>query len=160
MLDRLAIVIIGEQNSGKTSTLREYSDYYHKPVNTLKKGFRYGVTPFKPKFWSVKIFTYILPSSPTESGIPLKDTIDPHDWYPDLLLMAEQTNGVQYSKSIHYLMGNEYHVKQFNISKNIGNEVWDRWNDGDVSMMKAKLLQRREEIAEYIRKFIISKMTL
>lgn len=159
MLDRLAIIIVGEQDSGKTTTLREYSNYYHKPVSTLKKGFRYGVTPFKPKYWGVKVFTYILPSSPTESGISLANTIDPHEWFPDLLMMAEQLNGKQYSNSIHYLMGNEYQIKEFIISNIVGDGIWDRWKDGDNFRMKAKLLQRREEIADYIRKFIAMKVT-
>lgn len=140
MLDRLAIIIVGEQNSGKTSTLRIYSDYYHKPVSTLKKGFRYGLTPFKPKFWMIKVFTYILPSSPTESRIPLADTIDPLGWYPDLLLIAEQVNGHEYSASLHYLMINEYHIKQFVISNVVGDGIWERWEDGDTFKKDAKLM--------------------
>lgn len=159
MQDRLAIIILGEQNSGKTSTLRSYSDYYHKEVSTLKKGFRYGVSPFKPKYWGIKVFTYILPSSPTESGIPLIASKGPQNWFADLVLMAEQLNGSEYSNSIHYLMTHQYHIKEFVVSNHVGDGVWDRWDVGDNFRMNAKLLQRREEIGDYIRNFITRKIT-
>lgn len=158
MRDKLAILIIGEQNSGKTTTLRSYSDYYHKPVSTLKKGFRWDIAPFRPKFEAVKMWAYLLPSSPTESNIPLADTVDPIEWYPDLILMPEQLNGNEYSNSIHYLMANEYEVKEYNISNYIGDGIWDRWKDGDKFRMEAKLLQRREEIADYIRSYLVRKL--
>lgn len=160
MLDRLAIVIIGEQNSGKTTTIRKFSDFYHKPVSTLKKGFRYDISPFKPKYWGIKIFTYILASSPTESNLSLEDTIEPLEWYPDLLIIPEQKNGKEYSKTIHYLMKNEYEIKQFIISDLVSDGVWDRWDSGDKLREDAKLLHRREEIAEYIRKYLIKKTCL
>lgn len=56
MFDKLAIILVGEQNSGKTNTIRSYSDYYHKPVSTLKKGFRWDVTPFRPKYEGIRIW--------------------------------------------------------------------------------------------------------
>lgn len=159
MLDKLAIIIIGEQNSGKTTSLRSYSDYYHKPVSTLKKGFRWDIAPFRPKFEAIKIWAYLIPSSPTESNTPLSTTIDPLDWYPDLILMPEQVNGKEYSNSLHYLMVNEYHIREYHISKNIGDGIWDRWKDGDKFRMEAKLLQRREEIADYIRLYLKNKIS-
>lgn len=161
MLDKLAIVIVGEQCSGKTSTLRVYSDYYVKEVGSFKKGWRYGLTPFKPQFWAIKVFTYILPASPTETKIPLSLSIEPkndEEWFPELLLMAEQFNGGEYPNTIHYLMKNEYHIKEYFISDTIGNGIWDRWNEDDEFRKDSKLMQRREEIAKYIREFIVSKV--
>jgi len=41
MFDKLAIILLGAQNSGKTSTLKEYCEYYeNKTVDTFKKGWR------------------------------------------------------------------------------------------------------------------------
>lgn len=86
-----------------------------------------------------------MPSSPTESKIPLADSIEPLEWYPDLIIMPEQIHGAQHSNSIYYLMGNEYHIKEFIISNQVSDGVWDRWENGDKFRMEAKLLQRREE---------------
>ena len=161
MLDRLAIILVGEQNSGKTSTIRQFNDFYsQKSVTTLKKGFRYNISPFKPKYMAIKIAAYILASSPTESNIPLKDSIDPIGWLPDFIIMPEQTNGMEYSNSIHYLMSNEYELKEFAISDIVGDGVWDKWQTGDTFIEEAKLFYRRELIAEYIREFLIKKTCL
>jgi GTPase SAR1 family protein len=71
-LDRLAIIIVGEQNTGKTTTLKRYCDYYYEHVSTFKQGWRYRVAPFRPKFETVKIWPYVLPSSRTERATPLE----------------------------------------------------------------------------------------
>jgi GTPase SAR1 family protein len=159
MLDRLAIVVVGEQNSGKTSTLLQYSDYYNEPVGTFRKGWRYRITPYRPKFETVKVWGYFLPGSPTETRIPLSHSIFPKTM-PDLLLMAEQLNGNEYSNTMHYLMTHNFQIKVYTISNIIGDGIWDRWEKGDAFREQAKLLQRREEIADYIRKFIISKCAI
>jgi len=109
---------------------------------------------------AIKIAAYILASSPTESNIPLKDSIDPIGWLPDFIIMPEQTNGMEYSNSIHYLMSNEYELKEFAISDIVGDGVWDKWQTGDTFIEEAKLFYRRELIAEYIREFLIKKTCL
>jgi GTPase SAR1 family protein len=157
MFDKLAIILLGAQNTGKTSTLREYSNYYyHKKVSTFKKGWRIAISPFKPKFYTVKVFIYFLPGSPTETRIPLADTVEPLDWYPDVLLMAEQLNGSEYQNTINYLRAHRYHIKEFKLSDNNGIGIWDRWTTKLEET--TKLLYRREAVADYVRNFIINRI--
>ena len=156
MFNKLAIILLGLPQTGKTSTLKEYSNYYYDEVDTFKKGWRHGLSPFKPKFWTIKTSTYILPSSPTESGIPLIDTIKPLEWFPDILLMAEQLNGSEYNNTINYLRDNDYHIVEFQLSNSLGIGIWDRWNSKKEEQIK--LLYRREAVADWIRNFIKSKI--
>jgi hypothetical protein len=155
-LDRLAIIIVGEQNSGKTTTLKSYCDYYYEFVNTFKPGWRRTVVPFRPKFETIKIIPFVLPWSPTEKKIPLAKTIN-IKWLPDVLLMAEQFNGAEYSNTVHFLMKHEYYIKEFNLSNVEGDGVWDRWKKGNKLQEDGKIIQRREEVAECIRQFLLSK---
>jgi hypothetical protein len=154
--DRLAIILLGAPDTGKTNTLQEYCDFYHKPIDTFRKGWRHGLSPFKPKFWTIKTSVYILPASPTETNLPLSETIEPLDWEPDILLMAEQLNGKEYINTINYLRSLNYHIKEFRLSNASGSEIWDRWSS--KADEQTKLLYRREEIADYIRNFIKSRI--
>jgi hypothetical protein len=56
-------------------------------------------------------------------------------------------------------MKHEYHIKEFLLSNVIGTGVWDRWEHGNRTQEECKLLQRREQIADYIREFITSKLS-
>jgi hypothetical protein len=155
MFDRLAIIVVGVSNAGKTTTLKEYSDYYKDSVSTFKKGWRHGLSPFKPKFWTVKVSAYIIPKSPSESE-PLEKTVEPLEWYPDVILMPEQLGGSEYQNSIDYLRSHSYHIKEFALSNVNGGGIWDRWTT--KSEQVTKLLYRREEIADYLRGFIKSRI--
>lgn len=155
--DRLAIILVGARDTGKTSTLKEYSEYYHnKSVDTFRKGWRHGLAPFRPQFWTIKTSTYILPGSPTETNLPLKDTIEPLEWYPDILLMAEQLAGKEYINTINYLRIHHYHIVEFTLSNSVGSGIWDRW--GTKAEETLRLLYRREAIADCIRNFIKSRI--
>lgn len=158
MFSRLAIVLVGVRNTGKTSTLREYCEYYGNATlgPRFRKGWRWNIAPFWPSFPLVKTPAYFVQSSPTESNIPLADSIDPLRWFPELLFVAEQLGGNQYDNTISYLRLNDYHVKEFVLSNGDGIDIWDRWKtniDRDT-----KLFYRREAIADYIRSFIQSRI--
>ncbi len=92
----------------------------------------------------------------TEKGEYLEQQYDKAGWVPDFIFMAEQLSGSRYSDSIHYLMANGFHVKEFVLSNATGDGVWDRWKN-DLEK-KAKLLQRTEQIADYVRDFIETKI--
>jgi len=156
MFNKLAILLVGAQNTGKTSTLREYCEYYENiPLGSrFRKGWRWRIAPFRPKYEAVKIVTYFVQSSPTESNKPLSESIDPLEWFPDLLFVSEQLGGLQYENTITYLRANDYHIHEFVLSNADGIGVWDRWTT--VADRDTKLLYRREEIADYVRGFILS----
>lgn len=157
MLNRLAVVIVGVQNSGKTTTLKHFCDtYYRKKVSTFKMGWRFGLSIFKPRYWGIKIDAFFIPASRTERDEYLIDLYKKLGWDPDFIFMAEQLNGKRYSDTIHYLMANGFHVKEFVLSNKEGNDTWDRWRN-DLER-EAKLLHRTEQIADYVRSFISTKI--
>lgn len=157
MLNRLAIVIVGVPNAGKTTTLKEFCNtYYRKRVTTFKVGWRFGLEIFKGRYSGVRIDGYFIPASRTERHEYLEEQYEKVGWDPDFIFMAEQLNGSAYSDSIHFLMNNGFQVKEFYLSNIEGDGVWDRWRN-DLEM-NAKLLQRTEEIADYVRSFIKTKI--
>ena len=158
MFNKLAILLVGAQNTGKTSTLREYCEYYENITlgSRFRKGWRWQVAPFRPNYSLIKTPAYFVQSSPTESAKPLADSIDPLGWFPDLLFVAEQLNGQQYTNTVTYLRANDYHIKEFVLSDTNGIDIWDRWRTN--AEKDTKLLYRREAIADYIRNFILSKI--
>lgn len=166
MLKKLAIVIVGVKNAGKTTTLRYFCDAYHwKTVpKRFKRGWKYGLMPFRGKTDGVKIDAYFLTSSPTEVGIPLKNNIN-KNFQPDFLFMAEQFNSNYYLDSIRCLWERGYHVKEFFIDHTIPTEserqmfddnqryntVWRRYDKADEALFHS---QRTEQIADYLRMYI------
>lgn len=126
MQDKLAILLIGKQNSGKTTTLKFFCNaYYRKKTTTFKSGWRYSMYPFHPKYDGVRINGYFLVSSPTEKHKQIKKTIDKLDWMPEFLFMAEQLNGSNYQNTIDFLRSNNYHIKEFILSNNDADSIWN-----------------------------------
>lgn len=156
MLDRLAIIIVGNQNSGKTTTLKHYCNrYYHTQVSTFKQGWRHGFMPFANKYLGVKIIPYFLPSSRTEKAEPIQEIISSLDWMPDFLFMAEQLNGAQYANTIHFLRSNNYHIKEFTLGNSNPDSIWHHYTSNNEMMI---LNHRTEQIADYVRSFILHRI--
>lgn len=156
MLKHLAIIIVGKQNSGKTTTLRDFCNTYdYKSVSTFRQGWRYGITPFKDNYYGVKIVSYFIPSSRSERGQSLKDTLAGLDWQPDFLFMAEQKDGVEYENTIRTLRQKKYHIKEFILDNDNPDSIW-HWYDAKDA--KLYLEQRTEAVADYVREFILSRV--
>lgn len=152
MLKHLAIIITGEQNSGKTTTLRHFCNtYYHKEVSTFKQGWRHGMSPFADYYYGVKITAYVLPSSRTEKQESLETIFNGLEWYPDFLFMAEQLNGAEYENTMRFLRENNYHIKEFRLEATNPDPVWHRYDPKDETVI---LTHRTEQIADYVRGFI------
>jgi GTPase SAR1 family protein len=149
--DRLAIILVGNQNSGKTTTLKYYcNSYRHHQVGVFKQGWRHNITPFADKFYGVRISAYFLPSSRSEKATPLKETFDSLDWWPDFLFMAEQLNGAEYNNTIRILRENDYHIKEFILDNKNMDSIWHYYDPVDENLF---LQYRKEAIAEYVRQF-------
>lgn len=156
MQDKLAIIILGRPNSGKTTTLKHFCNtYHHKTVTAFKLGWRWGLTPWKPKYNGVKIDAYFLPASRTERGEYLKDNIEAIGWNPEFIFMAEQLNGSKYSDTINFLRKHNYHIKEFTLHNVLGPSIWNHY---DIADEKLFLTHRTEEIADYVRSFIVSRI--
>lgn len=156
MLDHLAIIIVGKPNAGKTTTLKHFGNSYHyKVVTTFKEGWRHGMVPFYNKYSGVKISAYFLPSSRTEKATPLKKIFDGLEWYPDFLFMAEQLNGREYNNTINFLREKKYHIKEFVISNDSNDSIWHHYDAKDEKTIQ---LHRTEQIADYVRGFILNRI--
>lgn len=152
MFNHLAIIIVGHQNSGKTTTLKHFHNTYnHREVDTFKQGWRYGISPFSPVYWGVKIVGYFLPSSRTERHLSLASIYDTLDWYPDFLFMAEQLDGAEYQNTINFLRANDYHIKEFVLSNENSDSTWHYYDKKDEDVI---LKHRTEQIADYVREFM------
>jgi len=156
MLKHLAIIIVGKQNSGKTTTLLDFCNTYdYKSVSIFRQGWRYGITPFKDNYHGVKIVSYFLPSSRSEREKSLKDTFSELEWLPDFLFMTEQKDGAEYERTIRFLRQEKYHIKEFLLGEDNPDLIWRRYESKDA---KLYLEHRTEAIADYVRSFILSRI--
>lgn len=154
--DRLAILLVGNQNSGKTTTLKHFCNSYRfHQADVFKQGWRYDITPFANKYLGVKVVAYFLPSSRTEKATPLETVFDSLEWYPDFLFMAEQLNGAEYQNTIRTLRENDYHIKEFILDSSNSDTIWRYYDKSDEDLF---LNYRTEAMAEYVRRFILERI--
>jgi len=158
MLNKLAIIIVGKPNAGKTTTLKHFHDsYYYKKPKYLRQVLRRDFSPFNYTFIGLKIIAFFLPSSRTETEKSLKETFVKINlgWYPDFIFMAEQLDGDEYDNTIKYLRQKEYHIKEFVITDTNPDSTWRFYDKIDCKNIQ---LHRTEQIADYVRNFIKSRI--
>ncbi|GGB65131.1 hypothetical protein GCM10007424_01300 [Flavobacterium suaedae] len=124
---RLAILIVGEQNSGKTATIRNLINLYsRKSLTVMRRGFSWLF--LNQDFKCLELVTYCVPASPTETGIDLKDRFQDWDNIPQTLIVAEQLNGNKYHNTLNFLNTKGYHILRYDLSNSNGSGIWDRFN--------------------------------
>lgn len=157
-MKKLAIMIVGTQDSGKTTTIN-YFDKEYNWDNSLKRyckrGRRY-LYLYKNVSKSISVEFYFIPASPTETKEPLKDKLKKVG-LPQFLLVAEQLGGYQYQNTKDFLETNGYEVEEINISKTYGNGIWEKWRPKD-GLDLPKLKSRANEICEHYKKFIFKQI--
>lgn len=90
---KLAIIIEGFQNSGKTSTILHFVNQYQtRTLKQVRAGWQ-NLFINGSVFSTLKINPYIISSSPSESGIQLSKRFQNWTGLPDILILAEQLNG-------------------------------------------------------------------
>jgi GTPase SAR1 family protein len=145
---KLAIVIEGDPNSGKTSTIRSLiNSYGGKRIRMMRIGWQRLY--LNPIFKYLKLDIYCIPSSPSETGIKLIDRFK--DWMPEVLIIALQPNGKNYLNSQSFLKNNSYFVLTYSILNQNGILDWERFDNNNKSI---KLGGRSNEIINDIRLFI------
>lgn len=155
MINRLAIIIVGKQDAGKTTTLRHFCNTYDdKTVSTFKQGLRNNFRPFT-KENPIKVDAYFLPASRTERATKLADTFNDLGWCPPFMFIAEQLNGAEYNNTIRTLIENKYHIKEFTLYNDNRDSVWHYYSQQDEALIQ---FHRTEQIADYVRAFIKSRM--
>jgi GTPase SAR1 family protein len=145
---RLAILIVGLQNSGKTSTIKHLiSAYNGRTLKIMKAGWKDIF--LNPLLKSLRLNFYCIPASPTETKIKLSERCA--TWFPEVLVIAEQAGGANYADTISFLTTNHYHVLRYDILNTNGASDWERFN---VSNMSSKLGNRADEIVNDIKQFL------
>src|SRR5262245_17929263 len=139
---KLAVLIVGEQNSGKTSTIKYLINTYdHKSLSIMKAGWQSIF--LNSIFKSLKLNFFCVPASPTETGIDLSERFKDWGWIPEVIIVAEQLNGSKYSNTIDFLKVNNYHVIRFDIDNKGGVQDWQRF---DKTNEVLKLKNRANQI--------------
>ncbi|RDI13207.1 hypothetical protein [Flavobacterium sp. AG291] len=149
---RLAILIIGVQNSGKTSTIKKLINQYGDGVGKIMRSSWRNIY-MDLRFKSLRLTAYCIPASPTEKNLDLVDRFIDWDNLPQTIILAEQLNGNKYANTISFLTSNGYHIISYNLSNSIGTGIWDRF---DSVSERIKLNGRADEILDDIKKYINS----
>lgn len=156
MKSKIAILIIGTQNSGKTSTIKYFDkkfDENEREKKQCRSGWR-NLQLFKEELGALFLLIFFVPSSPTESNKPLSKRFI--NFLPEVLLIAEQLNGSKYNNTIKFLEENGYEIVEFYISEDNKEEHWKRWNS--IIEYDRKLNKRSEDIKNVLKKFILNRI--
>ena len=145
---KLAIVIEGEQNSGKTSTIKELINLFtDRKLVQMKRGWQ---TIFlNHTFKSLRLICYCIPASPSETGVEIGKRLK--GFTPEVLIVAEQPSGQHYSDTYNYLNMNGYTIVAFSIHNKKGSLVWERFDSKSKAL---KLKNRANEIVDEMRHFL------
>lgn len=147
---KLAILIEGPQNSGKTSSIRKFINIFcDKSNRQMRIGWQR--VSLNQSFPNLKMDTYCIPSSPSETNVTLSARFKNWNHIPDILILAVQPNGQHHNNSYNYLRTNNYHILSFTISNVKGVGDWERF---DQNTKQNKLTKRANDINKEIRHFI------
>ncbi len=134
MENNLAVLIVGEQNSGKSTTIKyfeQFNDENHHEKDRTRIGWK-RLQFFLDKLDALICLVYCVPSSPTESHKSLENKLKEHGFRentPEMLIIAEQLNGEQYQSTIDFLDEKNYKVVEFIIDNKNSGTIWSRWSD-------------------------------
>lgn len=153
MKNKLAVVLVGMQNSGKTTTMK-YFDKEYSEDNKLKKYCKAGRRYLQ--FYKLKaLYSYVffVPASPTETKKSLKGRLK--GWRPEMILIAEQIDKGEswnrYKETKDFLESEGYNVKELLIGDDAKEEVWKKWTNENFNEIMG---QRAIEIGDIFREFI------
>lgn len=102
---KLAILILGERNSGKTSIIKNVITLCNgKSLKIMKAGWNdiFLNTIYK----SLRIHFFCVPASPSETNKKL--SVRFASFVPDTLIVAEQLGGINYADTMSFLTTNGY----------------------------------------------------
>lgn len=148
---KLAIIIEGVQNSGKTSTILHFvNQYQNRTLKQVRAGWQ-NLFINSSVFSTLKINPYVISSSPSESGIQLSTRFQNWKGLPDILILAEQLNGKHQLSTETFLRSNNYNIIRHQINNITGSSDWERFQSSNKSF---KLTNRSNEIMLDIKNFI------
>lgn len=142
---KIVILIEGEQNSGKTSTIKEIINNHSKnTISVMRRGWQR--IWLNSQFPYLNMDVYCVPASPSETNIKLTDRFA--QWMPDVLILAEQRNGQHYSNTYSFLTRNNYIILRYQLTNSYGKGDWERFDNSNKSI---KLNNRANAIINDLR---------
>lgn len=147
---KLAILIEGDRDSGKSSTIKEFINIFgNKNIKQMKRGWQRIY--LNPDFKNLKLHVYCVPASPSETNITLSQRFNSWTYLPNVLIVAVQPNGQHCQNTKDYLHNHNYNILPFPITNVDGIEDWKRF---DNKSKQNKLTNRAGDINQKIRQFI------
>lgn len=158
--ERFAVVLVGTQNSGKTTTIKHFDSMYDE-WGRIKKQCKAGWRHLRlHKGWidALVSWIYFIPASPTETGISVAKRIGKER--PELILIAEQIDKGEkhnkYNETLDFLRNEGYEVVEIIIGDDAINPVWQKWN---IERFDETMKIRGQEIGDLFRDYIIRKVS-
>lgn len=152
---RLAVILVGAQNSGKTTSIK-YFDHEYDEYKRLKKQCRAGgrsLLLHKKSLRALFSYIYFVPASPTETKKSLKSRLK--EWRPEMILIAEQIdkgeNWNRYKETKDFLDFEGYEVVEILIGDDARDDIWKKWKE---SKFEDTMKKRAELIGNHFRIFI------
>lgn len=159
MKNRIAVVLVGTQNSGKTTTIKHFDSMYDEWGRTKKQckaGWRY-LRLHKSILNDLITQVFFIPASPTETGVSVEKRLKGK--CPDFLLIAEQIDKGEkhnrYKETIDFLRNEGYEIIEILIGDDGTNPVWQKW---DNERFAETMAIRGREIGDLFREFIKRRM--
>lgn len=147
---KLAIIIEGDQRSGKTSTIKELIRLFgYKNLKQMKAGWQQIY--LNPIFKSLRLIFYCIPASPSETDFPLTQRFKDWKSLPEVIIIAEQIGGKHTASTIAFLNANHYNIKTFTILNSNGTHHWEKFT---ATSKNSKLSKRCDDIIDFIKTYI------
>jgi hypothetical protein len=157
-----AIILLGAQNSGKTSTILRFDTMFDMHHRIKKRGTVGWRQLLLHSLQAIVTWIYFIPGSPTETKKSLekklKDAFNKNEDKPELLLIAEQVDrGESWNKhkeTVNFLIQNGYEVMEIVIGDEAKDPLWQKWNNNNNR--KEILEARALAIGSAYRKYIMN----
>jgi len=159
METKLAVLIVGEPDSGKSTTIRYFeqvNDENHKEKEICRIGWRH-LQFFLGKLDALSCIVYFVPSSPTESHKSLEKKLKEHYFVvdtPEMMIIAEQLNGEEYESTKEFLRKMDYKIIEFTIDNRNTGTTWSRWTNNKEDILSQRVKEITDAFIEYIMKMI------
>lgn len=157
--DKFAVVLIGTQNSGKTTTIKHFDTMYdalNRKKKQCKAGWRQLVL-HRGILDSLVTWIFFIPASPTETKKTVRERVG--GYRPELMLIAEQIykgeEDNKYSETMNFLNSEGYEMIEIVIGDDATETLWRKWDD---ATFEETMKKRSIAIGNLFREFIKRKV--
>jgi hypothetical protein len=159
MKNGFALILLGAQNSGKTSTILRFDTMFDLHGRQKKRGTVGWRQLLLHSLKAMVTWVYFIPGSPTETKKSLEKKLkrafnNVKDW-PELLLIAEQINRDEpwnkHRETVDFLLQNGYEVMEIVMGDEAIDPLWQKWNNNNrKDILEARALAIGKIFRNYI----------